>query len=195
MKNLIFTLIILLIAITSNAQDKADLDYITISGNDPIYCIITNLTRVGGNVSEIEYYDLDKQKHIIKKKEVKKVERIRVAGVIMDYIPLKASKPNSYQRHIELKVDGKIKIYDHIRLIAKTDENGERKLYSVVGAGANIYTIKLPDGNYYKINKSNLKKTVIPYMRKCKKFNSSFQDLITAYNIEDAVKNYNEICD
>jgi len=194
MKQLLIIFIMAQFASLTFAQSKNDLDYILFYDQDTTYCIITMIARSGGNVYKVEYYDVNQELHKVKKKETKQIESMRVAGRTLDYIPLNASKPNKYQRHIERKIDGRIKIYDHIRLIAETDKDGYRQLYSVVGAGAEIYTIKLDNGRYYKIKSSNIKKYIAPYMKKCREFNNSFKDEITRQNIEEAVIEYNKLC-
>jgi len=194
MKQLLIIFIMAQFASLTFAQSRNNLDYILFFDQDTTYCIITKIARSGGNVYKVEYYDVNQELHKLKKKETKQIESMRVAGRTLDYIPLKASKPNKYQRHIERKIDGRIKIYDHIRLIAETDKEGYRQLYSVVGAGAEIYTIKLDNGKYYKIKSSNIKKYIAPHMKKCREFNNSFKDEITRRNIEEAVIEYNKLC-
>jgi len=194
MKKLIILIVLIQFFNHGKGQTKNDLDFILLNKQDTIYCVITDISRNGGIVYKIEYYDLQKQKQIIEGRETINVLSMRVAGRTMDYIPLKASKPDSYQRHIERKIDGKIKIYDHIRLIAKTDGKGNRQLYSVVGSGSVIYTIKLDDGSYYKIKSSNIKKVIVPHLMKCREFKNSFKEEISKSNIEEAVLTYNEVC-
>lgn len=192
----LFTLTFLsLLSSVTFGQEKLPLDYILFEGKDTLFCVINTVNRGAGNVYLINYTDENNQKHTIEKKETKTVKSFRVGGYVNDYIPLKASKPKKYQRHIELKVDGKIKIYDHIRLVVSTsEETGERQFYSVVGAGAKIYTIKLDNGMYYEINNKNLNKYIIPYMTECQEFTFSYKGKVTVERIEIAVKKYNELC-
>ena len=121
-KHIIFFTLFLIINY-SMGQDVSQLDFIFKNNSDKVYCFITDIVRSGGNVTKIKYIDLNKKEHIIKGSEIKTVKSLRVAGKTLDYIPLKASKPNSYHRHIQRKIDGKIKIYVHIRLIASTDKS------------------------------------------------------------------------
>jgi hypothetical protein len=91
-------------------------------------------------------------------------------------------------------VDGKIIIYSHIKLIASTDKEGNRNLYSVVGSGAVIYTIKIGK-TYYDIKKKNVNEIVTPFLMKCQDFNKGFTDKVKVKNIEEAVEYYNKVCD
>jgi hypothetical protein len=195
MKKLFVILFFLQITITLFGQEELVPDYILFENKDTIFCVITRLERGGGNVYSMIYIDENNQSHTIKKKEVPTIKSFRIGGYVNDYLPLKASKPDKYHRHIELKIDGKIKIYDHIRLIASTDsETGERKFYRVVGAGEKIYTIKLDNGGYYDINNKNLTDYIIPYMKNCQEFMKTNTERITVDNIEKIVGIYNESC-
>lgn len=190
------TLALLFFALSSMsilAQENNESDYLLFEGKDTTFCTITVLARSAGNVSDIEYYDVAGEKHKVDRKEIKNVKSLRVGGISMDYIPIKASKPDSYKRHIEIEIDGKIIIYYHTRIIAGLDGKGLRQLYKVVGAGAAIHTIKLPDGNYYEFKESNIKKYVAPYMLKFKPFADSFKEPISMRNLADAVTKYNEL--
>ena len=194
MKKLLILCLFVQVAFQLSAQDKSEMDYVYIEGQDTVYGFITDVSRSTGNVNRIEYYDLDKQQHVLKRSDVNDVKSLRVAGRTLDYIPLKASRPNSYHRHIERTIDGKIKIYDHIRLIASTDKKGERKLYSVVGQGASVYIIKLDNGKFYDISKGNIKKYVAPHMVRCADFKKGFKEPVTNRNIQEAVIFYNKAC-
>lgn len=193
MKKLFLLVLLTQFGFQINAQDEMP-DFI-LRGKDTTFCFITRIVRSAGPITKIEYISLDgDEKFEIKKDEIENIKTIRVGGYTMDYIPLKASKPDSYHRHIERKIDGKIIIYDHIRLQAETNKKGERQLTSTVGSGAAIKTIKLGKNNYYDVSKSNIKEYVIPYLNKCKAFQDGFSDEVTSSNIEEAVKFYNEVC-
>ncbi len=195
MKKLLLILFFSQITISLFGQDELPQDYILFENKDTIFCVITTVNRSAGNVYVIKYIDENKQTQTIPRKEISKVKSFRVGGYVNDYLPLKASKPNKYKRHLELKVDGKIKIYDHIRLIADTDPvTGERTFYSVVGAGEKIYNIKLDNGGYYEINKKNLTNYIIPYLNTCEEFKSYNKEKITVDSIEKIVANFNESC-
>ena len=171
----------------SNKSDYILLDEV----KDTIFCYITEVERSAGNLTKIKYKDKADNVQQVKGKEVKS---FRLNGIVVDKIPLKASKPDSYQRHIEAKINGKIKIYDHIRLVAMTNKKGERKLYSVVGPGSDIYTIKLDNGQYYDISNSNIKKYIAPYLQKCKNFKSAYNGEYNTDTIEEIVLLYNKEC-
>jgi|TARA_R110000737_G_scaffold327084_3_gene341151 hypothetical protein len=190
------TIALLFLALSSagiHAQENNESDYLLFEGKDTTFCTITVLARSAGNVSDIEYYDVAGEKHKVDRKEIKNVKSLRVAGISMDYVPIKASKPDKYKRHIEIELNGKIIVYNHTRIIAGIDQNGDRQLYQVVGAGAAIHMIKLPDGNYYDYKESDIKKYVAPYMLKFKPFADSFKEPISMRNIEAAILKYNEL--
>ena len=195
MKKLLVILFFSQMTITLFGQENLVPDYILFENKDTMFCSITTLARGAGNVFLIEYVDENNVSHTINKKEVPTIKSFRIGGYVNDYLPFRATRPNKIHRHIELKIDGKIKIYDHIRLVASTDsETGERKFYSVVGAGERIYTIKLDNGGYYDINKKNLNEYIIPYMKNCKEFMKTNTERITVDNIEKIVGIYNESC-
>lgn len=176
--------------IPKEASSKSD--YILLGETkDTIFCYITEMQRSAGKLTKIKYKD---NAGNIQKVKGADITSLRINGIVVDRIPLKPSKPNGYQRHIEVKIDGKIKIYDHIRLIADTDKKGVRTLYSVIGAGGDFYTIKLDNGQYYDIDNSNIKKYIAPYMQKCKALNSSYKGEYNMDTIEEIVTMYNQVC-
>lgn len=84
MRKLIIFLLFIQIVNQVKGQSKNDLDFVLLKGQDTIYCFITEIARSAGNVYNIEYYDIKKQKHTIGKSDVRFVKSMRVAGRTLD---------------------------------------------------------------------------------------------------------------
>lgn len=170
-------------------------DYILRKGQDTMFCYVTTVVRSAGNVSVVKYLDKAKVEQTIKgKDEIENIVSMRVGGYVMDYLPLKADKPDGYKRHIEVSVNGKIKVYDHIRFIASTDKKGKRELFSVVGAGSEFSFFKLENGKLYELSKKNTETILLPHLNKCSEFKSGFKEEVNWKTVRLAVKYYNEHC-
>ena len=183
--------------------DKANLDYLVYEirdvkfnvDYDTVYCIITDFYRSNESIRRIKYIDLKEKLHVLKdNNEIETIKTFRAGQYTLDYIPLKANKPNSYHAHIERKNIGAMIIYDHIGLAAYTDKNGDRTFYYAPGMrGEAKYAIKFPDGTFFDINKKNIEKHIAPYMKMCNAFNRAFDFIITIENVEEAVGVYNSL--
>ena len=194
MTRFIIILILIQFANLSFGQSKKDYDYLIKEGQDTIYCMITEISRESNNIDTLIYYDLDKKKNILNKDQMKKILTIGVDGRILDYIPIKASKPLSYHRHVERKIDGPIKVYDYIQLCITSDDKANRHAQSLDVEGSMIYTILLDDEKYYKIKASNIKKIFLPYMKECEAFKVRLKEPVDMSNFEETVKLYNSVC-
>jgi hypothetical protein len=194
MRNIILPILLIVSVFHGNAQTEELPDFVVQNG-DTTYCFISELVRAAGNVTKIEYTDLKGGKHVIEgKKDVKEVSSLRLGGYVVDYIPLNPKKPDGFKRHMERKVDGKIIIYDHIRLIASTDKKGKRTLYSIIGQGSAFYIIKIGK-TYYDITKKNVYEEVEPVLMRCPAFKKGFTEEVKVKNIKQAVEYYNSACD
>lgn len=186
MKRKVFMLSILLpIVSLTFAQVSSNKIYFVKSNGDTTFCKSIYVERDGGNVYAINYTNEKGVKLSID--DCLDVKTYTVGSDVFDLIPLKASRPNGYLRHIWRKVDGKIKIYDYVNTI------------SVQGGGSTSvvrYSVKMPEGKYYKINKKNLNKYIMPKLRECVDFRTNFKGEVSSKKgkFEKIIQFYNNSC-
>ena len=179
-------------ALTLSANSQSDQDYLIKQNGDTISCIIGNISESGGNVVGIKYTDTEGNEVKIKgKSECEKFKTIVTNGAIFDLVPLKASQPDGYKRHIWRKIDGKVKVYEY----SNTITNGVPGEWSST-ATVTIYMVKLENGKFYDINKSNFEKVLKPHFMHCKKFTEAYKGEYSSKQpiFEAIVKLYNELC-
>lgn len=174
-------------------------------GKDTTFCkSLIYFSNAQGALNSIKYIDPDGKTVEFKgKNNVPDVTTFCKEGICWDKIPLKAEKPGGYTRYTMRIVDGKLKVY-----LAQQGYRESGSMYSTastqhgvntVGAssgptGLYRFFIKMPDGNYYKINsKKNIKEIIKPYLLKCDEFadeykgdfsslEEPFMEMITLYN-------------
>lgn len=186
----------LLFTINVFSQSSKFHDYIVWEKGDTAYCNITSLERASGNIWAIDYINSDNQKVELRNNfEVSKAKFISVNNEFYwEYVPLKAKKP-ALHRHLEIEVNGKIKIYINKQLVLKTNQNGEKLIADPTAEfGGMSRTIRLDNGKYLDINPESIKKEIAPYLLSCLEFKEAFGKKITKKNIVEAVKVYNERC-
>ncbi|MEY8848567.1 hypothetical protein AB9K26_07115 [Psychroserpens sp. XS_ASV72] len=208
---------ILLINLTIYSLICYSQDYFIVA-NDTTFC--TNLeygTTGQGYLKSVRYTDANGNNIVIKgRKEVPDVLTFYRQGVFIDKVPQKANKPDSYIRYTERTVDGKLKVYsDNPINIGRSSyrsnapnpltmnnstvsrpQNGSIQTTSG-RVGVYRFFLKLPNGTFYKINsKKNMKKHIIPYLKKCNAFNNQYNgDFSTDEQpFMEMIDLYNSIC-
>jgi hypothetical protein len=176
------------------AQQEKGRNYFIIKGKDTTHCQeLKYKTTAQGYLSGLEYTDDEGKKvKIDGRKKVPDVETICVNNVIYDKVPLKASKPDSYIRYTERVVDGKVKVY-----LDLPEYNYNYASESGGPVGKYRFFVKLPDGTYYKINsRSNMKKYIEPYLKKCDEFRDGYKGPFSSNEEEfkKMIKYYNSVC-
>lgn len=182
MKTLLFTIILLATTFNSFPNEK---DYVVIDGKK-IECISVTTERYYGAIWVVEYTDLEGNTSKIEGiKKCLVVDSYKTDGEVYDLIPIKPSKPKKGKRHIWKKIDGKISVYHYTSSMTT----------STATTTILLYTVKLDD-KFYKINKKNLKKYIIPYLEKCDEFKRNYKKEYShkQEKFEEMIKLYNEVC-
>ena len=190
-KNIPFIVLLSLISIISLAQSSKP-NYLVKQNQDTVACSSIEESRNGGNVTLLNYVDASGKRNEIKgKANCEEVKTYCINGQSYDLIPLKASKPDGYQRHMWRKIDGRIKVYDYANQIDNGQIGEEYNYVTVVK-----YVALLPDGKYYDINKKNIENYIKPEVMKCEGFKNGFKGNFSEKPKEfDAmIKLYNESC-
>ncbi|MBN4065759.1 hypothetical protein JYT51_00325 [Candidatus Amoebophilus asiaticus] len=171
-------------------------DYIVKSKGDTTFCISVKAGRTGGNVTTIRYVDKDGNEQKIKgKKKCQEIKTYSINGHIYDLVPLKASKPQGYQRHMWRKIDGKVKVYDYLNVMTTVNQQG-----SVHGPTSTTsvakYMVNLRKGAFYDVKKKNIEKYIQPFLLKCKEFKNNYKGEFSGKReiFEPMIKLYNELC-
>ena len=135
-----------------------------VSEKDTVFCNdLSYTTSVQGELRKLEYKDLQGKKISLKGKEnIPNVLTIFIDGAVIDKTPLNAVKPNGSTRYTPRILDGKL-------IINQTDvgENNSPSDY--------IYSVKMPDGTYYKLNDKNMINSIKPFLEKCEKFKNEYK--------------------
>ena len=173
-------------------------DYIIKSKGDTIFCISVTASRTAGNVTRILYTDKDGNGTLVKgKKKCMRIKTYSVDNQIFDLVPLKASKPDGYQRHMWRKIDGKVRVYDYLNVMTTDNQPG-----SVHGETSTVsvarYMVKLGKGKtFYDIKKKNIEKYVKPYVLRCEEFKNKYKGEFKAKKeiFDPMIKLFNQLCD
>ena len=192
MRKLFLSKFFLFVLMSVNAQAELE-DYLVNSKGDTIYCNVISVYRASAQVFKIEYINSDGSLVSLNRKECIDVMTIGVGGYTVDYIPLKAHKPDSYKRHIRRKIDGAIKVYDEIQLYVRM-EGETRKIYSIELNAKPVYCVQLDNGAYYKLTDKNIVKYISPYLNKNEQFKSGYKKPLNMATIEEAIRYYNDNC-
>lgn len=178
------------------SQQRIFTDYLVWQKGDTTYCHITRIERTTGNISAIDY--LTSANHPVSLRgdyEVSKAKFICINNEFFwEYLPVKAKKPKAY-RHLEIEINGKIKIYANRQLTLITKDNGEKIISDEVSRLGGIQrTIRLENGKYLDVKSKTIKKEIVPYLSLCPEFANSFTKKIIKKNIDEAVKAYLGVC-
>lgn len=171
-------------------------DFIIWENGDTAYCQITSLERASGNIRGIDYLTSGNRKIELRTEyEVSKVKFIGINDEFFwEYLPVKAKKP-VWWRHLEIELNGKIKVYANKQLVMKVKEDGTKYISDPTAKfGGMSRTIKLDNGKYLDITPANIKNEIAPYLQSCPEFKNSFKEKVTRKNILQAVKMYNQWC-
>jgi hypothetical protein len=188
MKKYIFYLLFLFVTISSNSQTNYFID-----GTDTIHCkAISYKLSMAKNLIQILYTDFDGQNWVIEGKEdLSTVSTFFIDGVYIDKIPRKIDKPDKYVVWARRVVNGKLKVIYYLN---------ETTTYGIGGATTSAIThffIKMPDGTLYDIARGDdLKKFIIPYLKKCEAFNIAYKGNFEK-DFEDfnsTIRLYNSVC-
>ncbi|MFH0865986.1 MAG: hypothetical protein V1904_07310 [Bacteroidota bacterium] len=153
--------------------------------------------RAGGNVTKIEYSDMDGNEVLIKgKSDCEEIKTFCTSGQIYDLVPLKDSKPDGYKRHMWRKVDGKLKLYDYTDYVTSNYSLGKKDPYQESTVSVERYMIKLNDDKYYDINKKNVTTYIKPFLLLCSDFKDQYKGDFSAdkEQFEEMIKLYNLLC-
>ena len=206
MKNI--TILFLLFSFSSFAQD-----YYFVKDNDTIYAKnIVYYKNYQSYLKEINYTDLNDNSIVITdKKELLKVSQFYLNGKIMDKIPQKVHRPNSYIKWAERVADGKLIVnyYDNPTTFKNVYGIGNSfhanyTMQGSIGLGKDFHAtytkffVKMPDGKFYNILKrKHRKKIIIPYLKQCANFVNAYKG---NYNPDkdsfiETIKLYNSLCE
>lgn len=197
MKQLI-TLFILLISLSTFSQDQ---DFF-ISKGKKTYCSDLNFEITSQSyLKSISYTDSNgEQIKIEGRKNVPDISTFYIDGILIDKIPQKTNKPDKYIKWAQRVVDGKLIVnYYHNEMTNTywvTDNRTKTTDTKSVTTGITKYFVKMPNGTYYDIRSSkDRKKHIIPYLKKCAAFNSSYKGNFSPREFNEIIMLYNELCD
>lgn len=171
-------------------------DYIIWQNGDTVFCSITSIERESGKISAIDYLNKEKKKVELRSNfDISKIRYINVNNEFFwEDVPLGLNTKSS-TRHMEIEVNGKIKIYSNQQLVLKTRDNGEKYIADPTAKFGGIRKIiKLDNGKYFILNKTHINKFISPHLLSCSAFQKSFKEKINRKNIVEAVKLYNFLC-
>lgn len=193
MKRIVLSVIFLLIYIGIFAQSSSF--YFVTKANDTTFCKeLKYRPAPQGQLGKLTYTTLDGKKISIKGRDnVPDVVTFYLDGKIMDKIPQKANKPNSYVRFTERVVDGKLKVYLQRQGIDQT-----AKTSTAAPMGSYRFIIKMPNGEYYKINKKkNIQDVIRPYLGECKLFLKEYTGDYSYREAEfiNTIELFNSLCE
>jgi hypothetical protein len=168
------------IPLVLNAQTKRGQNFIVRATGDTLFCYnIDWSTNMQGYIVDLSYFTMDgKEVKLHKKKNIPIISCIHDAGKIYEIMPLKLKKPNSYYRVGQRVVDGKLKVslfnsLHETQTFDPYDKNYQRMngtSWKTTTSGTYLFYILMPDGKKYKINNSNMKKVIKPYLMQCASF-------------------------
>lgn len=193
---LCFSLIFVFSAEMAVGQKARQHDFIVWETGDTAWCTITCIERVSGNVRKIDYVNPDNRKIELRDKyELSKARFISVNNEFFwEYLPVKAKRPVLW-RHLEIELNGKIKIYANRQLTLKVKEDGTKYIADPTAKFGGISrTIKLDNGKYLDITPATIQNEIAPYLSGCPTFKNSFGEKMTKRNVVRAVKEYNQVC-
>ena len=209
------------VILQAKAQSANSLYFVT--GSDTVFCTSLEYgTSAQGYLNNLEYTDLTGKNVLLHgRKEVPDVSTFHMGSIVYDKVPLKAHQPDSYIRYTERVVDGKLKVYLSQQNMVTTYNTLDRVKFnppvqvnsghyqpggsSLVSSGipssghSGLYRfyLKMPDGKYYKINKSgNVKKIIRPYLENCEDFVKAYKgDYSTREKpFMEMIELYNTLC-
>ena len=185
-KNVIFISHILLISVVSIAQNEVD--YFIKQTKDTVFCTdLRYSTNSRGEINFLRYVRLDESQIVFQsKKTVPFILTLFMDGKTIDRIPL---TPNAKKqiRYTERRVDGALKIY----LVHQNNSNSKEATVMY------IFYIKMPNGQFIKINKKkNMQTKIIPLLKECQEFLDKYKGNYS--NKEDVfiemIELYNKLC-
>ncbi len=188
----LFTLFIYLISLTTFSQDYFIVD------NEETYCSNLSFEITSQSyLSSISYTDTIGKKIVIEgRKKVPNISTFYINGILIDKIPQKIDKPKKYIKWAQRVVDGKLIVnYYHNEMTTSRyrESFGD---YKEVTTGITKHYVKMPNGTYYDIRSSkDRKKHIIPYLKKCAKFNSEYKGEFKKNEFNEIITLYNELCE
>jgi hypothetical protein len=205
---LIIIFSILLCCGIANAQTDTTRKYYFVTKKDTTFCKkLQYSTTAQGYLNKLEYNDMNGKEIVLKgQKNVPDVLTFNIDTIILDKVPLKADKPESYIRYTQRVVDGKLKVYlaqqgyyEGVKYSDSDSPYADQNGYVDTGGPAGIYRfyLKMPDGTYYKINsKKNMKNYIKPFLQKCSEFVNEYTgDYSTKEEpFMEMIKLYNSLC-
>lgn len=155
---------------TSFCQSNDHLDYFA-TPTDTVFC--TDLAYEASSfcyLSKLTYTDVHGKEVKLQFKNSKILEpnivTLKMKNVILDKVPLKVNKPDSYARFMERIVDGEILVYFY-----ESPSNSDPTSISM-----SKFFMKMPNGVYYNIVEyKDINEFVCPYLAKSKAFKREFK--------------------
>jgi hypothetical protein len=177
-----------------NAQSVKAPCYFVTTAHDTTFCKGMEYKLTGqGDLRKIDYTDMGGKEVTRKgKDELENVVTFYQNKTTTDKTPLKANKPDGYVRFTTRAVDGKLKVY-----LAQQGYSSNNMAGGGGPSGTYRFFLKMPDGNYYKINsKSDMNEHIKPYLLQCKEFKSQYKGDFNSHEepVMEMIKLYNSLC-
>lgn len=188
------------------AQTKRGQNFIVMANKDTLYCYnIDWATNMQGFIVDLSYFTMDgKEVKLHKKKNIPIISCIHDQGKIYEIMPLKLKKPHSYYRVGQRVVNGKLQVslfnsLHETQSFDPYDKNYQRMngtAWKTTTSGTYLFYILMPDGKKYKINRSNMKKVIKPYLMQCAEFVKEYKGDYTTeeYPFLQMAMLYNRVC-
>jgi len=184
-----FTLFIFLINLIVYAQEQ---DYFIVDNQKTFCNDLSFKITAQSYLKAISYTDNNGKKiEIDGRKKIPNISTFFIDGMLIDKIPQKVNKPKKYIKWAERIVDGKL-IVNYYNNSISLHSGGS----SPVTTSITKHYVKMPDGTYYNLqSKKARKKHLIPYLKKCKQFNSEYKGKFKYQEFDKIIELYNKLCE
>jgi|TARA_R110002110_G_scaffold404983_1_gene623757 hypothetical protein len=195
MKNLL----LLSIYLTSFFGFTQDQDYFVINNKKTFCTDLEYSITAQSYLRSISYTDTNGKKIEIKgRKNVPDITSFYIDNIIVDRVPQKTNKPDKYVKWARRIIDGKLIVNFYSSSMTTHNFNSAAKpgRHNSVTTGIVKHYVKMPNGTYYDIFSSkDRKKHIIPYLKKCKEFNSTYDGKFKIQEFNEIIVLYNQLCE
>lgn len=194
MKKLISSATLLLLSVISYSQkNHTDSDYILFKGQDTTFCHITEMGG-GTNIDYITYTDSKGNEVKLKDRDLETIISVKIDYFKMYNVP-NPNQPTGKHALMKPDITGKICLYSSNAIYARTTRKGERELLNKYRPLTPI--VVLDNGKAYWLDKKSVENEMLPYMNKCSKFKSIYNDYSKQKiydNFSQDIAQYNDVC-
>lgn len=208
MKTIFLLTVLIIIKSQSFAQTFENAPNWIVRGNDTILCKKAVSYQTFGFLT-LKYITMDDEKvKLTGTKNCKIVSGYNSNYSFYDLIPLNPEKADKKSKYMQRVNDGAIRVNEYTKsgssqsITGKSTDmntNTTTTTYTTRNTTTTYGYIRMPDGKYYKANRSNLKNTIVPYLMKCEDVQKNFEDnkllTYTYWNVKTMTIYYNLHCE